>query len=172
MDSHLHYRKKFFACAIKFLNCPVPLSRSTPSFCAGAQKRRGMSRAGGARIFLPNRQNTKVFCHPERQSKAVVRPRGSKVWQRHGTVKTKNHHNGGFIFWHSQWESNPCCRNENPMSWTARRWGQLQNHHRIPDVFQNVNSVQIFFHTIRGIFPLPHHTGHQTHICPNRAAYT
>ena len=27
-----------------------------------------------------------------------------------------------FIFWHSQWESNPCCRNENPMSWTARRW--------------------------------------------------
>ena len=24
--------------------------------------------------------------------------------------------------WHSQWESNPCYRNENPMSWTARRW--------------------------------------------------
>ena len=34
-------------------------------------------------------------------------------------------HNGGFIFWHSQWESNPCCRNENPMSWTARRWEHL-----------------------------------------------
>ena len=120
-------------------------------------------------------QSASAICHPERSRKSDAIADDADL----GLAKTWNCHNkkiphwGMFFYcWHSQWESNPCCRNENPMSWTARRWEQLQNPHRIPDVFQNVNSVQIFFHTIRDIFLPPRHTGRQTHICPNCAAYT
>jgi len=65
-DFWCHYRKWNLFIARIFLNCPTGYAGPPPSFCAGAQKRRGISRVGGAIKFLncpvPLSRSTPSFC--------------------------------------------------------------------------------------------------------------
>ena len=49
-----------------------------------------------------------------------------KVKQFVKQIDKKSLKNGNFSFnqWRPQWNSNPCCRLERPVSWASRRWGR------------------------------------------------